>query len=140
MDTQLFRMKVFRLMPKFSYILFRGLLRRCPKCGKGRIFNGYLTIKKECPICRESLEGIRTDDAAPWATILVVGHLLAPVIPFAIKYDISTWALTALLVGLALVLALSVLPVIKGVFVGLNWRFNIRDGHHGYDVAKLDQN
>lgn len=112
-------------------LILRGLRRRCPKCGKGRIFKGYLSIHGACPECHESFKGIRTDDAAPWATILLVGHLVAPIVPVAIKYDISTLSLTLILVGWVLFLALTILPLMKGVFVGLNWRFNIRDGKPG---------
>ncbi|MBT3989100.1 MAG: DUF983 domain-containing protein [Rhodospirillaceae bacterium] len=121
-------------MPKYSSIMRRGLRRRCPQCGEGRIFNGYLSIYDECPVCQESLRGIRTDDAAPWATILLVGHLAAPIVPIAVKFDIATVPLTILMVGWVLFLALSILPVMKGVFVGLNWRFNIRDGKPDIEI------
>ena len=116
------------MMPSYSRIIWRGLQRRCPSCGIGRIFKGYLSIHEECPHCQESLKGIRTDDAAPWATILVVGHFAAPVVPIAIKFDIETVPLTILMVVWVVVLALGILPLMKGAFVGLNWRFNIRDG------------
>jgi uncharacterized protein (DUF983 family) len=46
----------------------------------------------------------------------------------AIEYDLPTIPFTALMSVLGIVFALAVLPVMKGVFVGLNWRFNIRDG------------
>tara|TARA_B100000315_G_scaffold260360_1_gene321129 strand:+ start:2276 stop:2650 length:375 start_codon:yes stop_codon:yes gene_type:complete len=115
-------------MPKLSRVILRGLRRRCPQCGVGRIFSGYLTIEDACPHCQESFEGIRTDDAAPWATILLLGHILAPIVMIVIKFDISTLPLTIIMAVLALVLALGILPLMKGVFVGLNWRFNIRDG------------
>ena len=116
-------------MPKLRRIIWRGLRRRCPQCGAGRIFKGYLTIHDECPKCQKSFKGIRTDDAAPWATILVTGHLAAPVIPIAVRYDMETLPLTVLMVIWVLILALSILPLMKGVFVGLNWRFKIRDGN-----------
>ncbi|MGY9000246.1 MAG: DUF983 domain-containing protein [Rhodospirillales bacterium] len=115
-------------MPPYKLIIFRGLRRRCPECGCGRIFKGYLSIYDECSHCHESLRGIRTDDAAPWATILLVGHLAAPIIPIAIKFDIETVPLTIIMVAWVLFLSLVILPLMKGVFVGLNWRFNIRDG------------
>ncbi len=120
--------EILKQTPKFWPVIGRGLRRKCPQCGLGRIFKGYLTLRDECPNCHESFDGIRTDDAAPWATILVVGHLTAPFIPIAVKVDISTVPLTILMVVWVLILALAILPIMKGVFVGLNWRFNIRNG------------
>ena len=116
------------LMPNLIAVMLRGLCRRCPRCGVGQVFNGYLTIEDVCPHCQESFEGIRTDDAAPWATILLLGHIMAPIVMIVVKLDISTLPLTIIMVGLAFLLALGILPVMKGLFVGLNWRFNIRDG------------
>jgi uncharacterized protein (DUF983 family) len=46
----------------------------------------------------------------------------------AIEYDLPTVPFSALMAFLGTGFALAVLPVMKGVFVGLNWRFNIRDG------------
>ena len=114
-------------MPSYRTIILRGLCRRCPKCGIGRIFTGYLTLGPDCPHCQESFQGIRTDDAAPWATMLVVGHLLAPFIVLVVVYDIEDWLAMAILAGVAVIFSLAVLPLMKGVFVGLNWRFGIRD-------------
>ncbi|MFP6710239.1 MAG: DUF983 domain-containing protein [Rhodospirillales bacterium] len=114
--------------PSIIRIILRGLIRRCLQCGIGHPFAGYLTLGEECPHCHESFQGIRTDDAAPWAIIFVVGHLLVPFVMLAIEYDLPTIPFTALMSVLGIVFALAVLPVMKGVFVGLNWRFNIRDG------------
>lgn len=32
-------------------LLLRGLLRRCPRCGGGRLFTNWLTMKPNCPRC-----------------------------------------------------------------------------------------
>ena len=121
--------KMLKTMP----IILRGLRRRCPQCGEGRIFKGYLAIHEECPNCQESFKGNRTDDAAPWATILLVGHFTAPFVPIVVQYDIATLPLTVIMVAWVLFLGLTILPIMKGVFVGLNWRFNIRDGKPDLD-------
>lgn len=107
----------------------RGLRRRCPKCGDGRVFSGYLTLRDDCSHCGESLLGIRTDDAAPWATIMVVGHLVVPFVVIAVQYgNLSTLTLTLGFSALALFFTAFTLPAMKGVFVNLNWRFGIRQG------------
>lgn len=114
-------------MISYKNLIFRGLRRRCPKCGQGRVFSGYLTLRDDCSDCGESLTGIRTDDAAPWATIMVVGHLVAPFVILAVQFgDFSTLALTLGFSALSLFFTAITLPAMKGVFVNLNWRFGIR--------------
>jgi uncharacterized protein (DUF983 family) len=112
--------------PRYRAIFSRGLRRRCPKCGIGRVFNGYLTVRDQCPHCNESFDGIRTDDAAPWATILVVGHLIVPSIVLGIQTDYSTTQLVTAFSALVVVATLAVLPLMKGLLFGLNWRLGIR--------------
>ena len=60
--------------------LARGVLGRCPKCGNGRLFRSYLKVVDECSSCGERYGHFRADDAPPWLTILVVGHLTVPVV------------------------------------------------------------
>ena len=36
--------------PRLS-TLKTGLACRCPRCGKGPLFKGYLTLQTECPEC-----------------------------------------------------------------------------------------
>ena len=66
--------------PSTLVALFRGALGRCPRCGRGPLLHRYLKMVDRCPACGEPYGHFRTDDAAPWLTILVVGHLTVPVI------------------------------------------------------------
>src|SRR5438445_12453748 len=56
--------------------LKRGLAGRCPRCGEGKIFRAYLKVNDECPVCGEELHHHRADDAPPYFTIVVVGHIV----------------------------------------------------------------
>jgi uncharacterized protein (DUF983 family) len=66
--------------PSTPTALFRGALGRCPRCGKGRLLHRYLKMVDRCAACGEPYGHYRTDDAAPWLTILVVGHITVPII------------------------------------------------------------
>ena len=61
----------------------RGFMRCCPHCGQGHLFTGYLKVTDSCPVCRETLSHHRADDGPAYLTILVVGHLMAPLILYA---------------------------------------------------------
>ena len=56
----------------------RGLLGRCPCCGQGKLMKSYLKPVENCAVCGESFGQIRADDAAPWLTIILVGHIFLP--------------------------------------------------------------
>jgi uncharacterized protein (DUF983 family) len=42
---------VARVTPKFSAVLSRGLTRRCPWCGQGKLFRRWFTLPETCPRC-----------------------------------------------------------------------------------------
>lgn len=113
-------------MQQYWLVIKRGLMRRCPKCGEGNIFTGYLRLKPECPKCGESFRNIRSDDAAPWATVLFVGHLAAWMIGIMVKGDISSINLILIVLAFVLFVAGLTLPIMKGVFVNLNWISGLR--------------
>ena len=43
--------------------IVRGAKAKCPACGIGSMFEGYLTVRDECPHCGEELHHHRADDA-----------------------------------------------------------------------------
>src|SRR5207302_5570985 len=70
----------------------RALLGRCPACGQGKLFHGYLKQVENCSACSERFGHIRADDAAPWGTIILVGHVFLP-LAFLVNVDfMPTWA------------------------------------------------
>ncbi|MEM9011541.1 MAG: DUF983 domain-containing protein [Pseudomonadota bacterium] len=102
--------------------LRRGWRRRCPACGSGPMMQGFLTVRRECPVCSEELHHHRADDGPAWLTILITGHLLAPLMLFVF----TTWRPEGwmMAIGFSLVfttLALYLLPRVKGCFVALQW-------------------
>lgn len=102
--------------------MLRGAMRRCPACGQGALFQGYLTVRDHCPHCHEDLSHQRADDGPAYLTILLVSHLGAPLL-LAVFLAWRPSAMSMLLgFGLgAIVLSLALLPVIKGAFVGFQW-------------------
>jgi uncharacterized protein (DUF983 family) len=108
--------------PSTPIAIIRGVLGRCPRCGQGRLLHRYLKIVDCCSVCGEPYGHFRTDDAAPWLTILVVGHISVPIIlicerNFQLPMGLALAIYLPLIVGLTLVL----LPRCKGVIAALMW-------------------
>jgi len=102
--------------------VLRGALGRCPRCGQGRILHRYLKVVDKCSGCGEAYGHFRADDAPPWLTILVVGHITIPII-LALEQtlDLALWVELAIYLPLITLLTLAVLPRCKGVILALLW-------------------
>lgn len=85
----------------------------------------YLKPVDCCSVCKEPFGHIRSDDAAPWLTILLLGHLAGPVIlTFESHRTWPDWVSMVLWPTFALILALLVLPRAKALFIGAIWATN----------------
>jgi uncharacterized protein (DUF983 family) len=111
--------------PNMWSFIRRGLAGRCPKCGVGHLFPRYLKQVEYCKACLEHLGHIRADDGPAWLTILVVGHILAPLMLILIPGNTwPDWLLMAVWLSAALILVLALLPRAKGLFIAVIWRTN----------------
>lgn len=110
-----------------SRAVARGLSCRCPRCGRGNIFTRYLKPAATCSNCDEPYGEIRTDDIAPYFTILVVGHLIVPLVLMVEKlYAPDVWIHWTIWPPLTLALSFLVLPRVKGAVMGWMWWLGIR--------------
>ncbi len=112
--------------PKMSTAIGRGLLGHCPACGKSHLFNGFLRVVTACRNCGAPLGLARADDAPPYLTILVTGHVVVPLM-FVVdrSADLSTWTMAAIFLPLALFMSLGLLRPIKGGTVGVMLTLNM---------------
>jgi uncharacterized protein (DUF983 family) len=116
--------------------MLRGFLGRCPHCGKGRMFRAYLKVADTCPACGEDLHHHQADDAPPYFTMTIVGHIVvAAVLAVEVAYQPEIWVHLALWLPLTLILSLWLLPRVKGAIVGMQWanRMHGFDPHHASD-------
>jgi uncharacterized protein (DUF983 family) len=102
--------------------LRRGWNGKCPCCGNGPILRGYLTVRDACPSCGEDLHHQRADDGPAYLTILIVGHLMAPLLLFVFTtFHPEPVTMIAIFSLFTVVTSLYLLPRIKGAMVALQW-------------------
>jgi len=107
----------------FWTALKRGLGRRCPRCGQGSLFSGYLKMREHCPYCQLALEPYRSDDVPAYFTILIVGHIVVPGLLTLEKIaHPAEWVQLAVWLPVTLFGTLALLPFIKGAVIGAIWR------------------
>jgi uncharacterized protein (DUF983 family) len=100
----------------------RGWRRRCPCCGAGPLLRGYLKVRESCPVCGEALHHQRADDGPAYLTILIVGHLMAPMILWVFTtYRPDPLVLASVFSVGTVALSLYLLPRLKGALVGVQW-------------------
>ncbi|MFZ1469175.1 MAG: DUF983 domain-containing protein [Paracoccaceae bacterium] len=102
--------------------LLRGWRCRCPKCGAGPMLRGYLQVRDACPVCQQELHHHRADDGPAYLTILIVGHLMAPLLLIVFAKFRPDPLVTASIFSVGCVaLSLFLLPRLKGMLVAVQW-------------------
>jgi uncharacterized protein (DUF983 family) len=108
---------------KLGEAIRRGLVGRCPACGRGPMFRSYLKVVNNCKVCGEDLSHARADDAPAYLTMLVVCHVVgAGVLMFDNTWPQMSLVFTAVFwLTVTVVASLLLLPRMKGAVVGQQW-------------------
>ena len=110
--------------------VWRGWRRRCPSCGRGRLMAGYLKVRDSCAVCGSEMHHHRADDGPAYLTILIVGHLMAPLILwYCSTFRPEPLVLAAIFSAGCVALSLWLLPRFKGLMIGFQWAKRM----HGFD-------
>jgi len=96
-------------MPTFLTLLTRGILLRCPVCGKGKLFRSAFGMHKQCPECHFRYEREEGYFTSALAIDLVVSELIVTVIALPLAANPGIPIITALLWCLPLA---ALLPII----------------------------
>lgn len=109
--------------------MWRGLRGQCPQCGTKTLFRKYLKISDTCNACGLALSGHQADDAPPYFTIFIVGHIIVPVALIVERsYTPPLYVHAIMFCLLAIIVSLISLPLVKGAVVGLQWALRM----HGF--------
>ena len=109
-----------------------GLACRCPACGEGALFDGYLTVTRRCEACGLDLAAADSGDGPAVFIVLVVGVIVCFSALFTeIAFHPPIWVhlviwlpLTALLVGV-------LIRPFKGVMLAMQFHHKASEAGHG---------
>ncbi len=109
-------------------VLRAGLLCRCPRCGKGSIYIGYLKVVEKCSNCQ--LE-IRENDAGDGPAVFVVLAIGAIVVGLALWVEISYqpqyWVHLAIWAPLIIGSCIGALRPTKAFFIAIQLKQKVLD-------------
>jgi uncharacterized protein (DUF983 family) len=106
-----------------------GLTGRCPRCGKGHLFAGFLNVRKECEACGLDYSFADAGDGPAIFVILIAGFVVVgAALLVEIFYQPPFW-LHALLWGpLILIVTLAPLRLLKGLLIALQYHHDAAPG------------
>jgi len=86
------------------------------------MFAGYLRVGGRCADCGLDFDAIRSDDAPPYFTILIAGHIVVPLLLTVEQLTAPpAWLELAMALPSTLILTLGLLPFVKGAVMGAIW-------------------
>jgi uncharacterized protein (DUF983 family) len=101
----------------------------CPRCGKGRLFDGMVRFAPKCAVCGLDFQLFNVGDGAASFLVLIVGAIVTGLAMWLELTRAPPWYVHALLWGpLALVLTLGLMRVAKGLLLALEFRNEARQG------------
>lgn len=107
----------------------RGLRGRCPRCGEGRLFQGFLTLRPKCEHCGLDY-GFADAGDGPAVFVIMFGGFI---VVFAamiteIMYQPPYWVHAALWLPLILIVTLGPLRPLKGLLIALQYHHKAAEG------------
>lgn len=100
-----------------------GLLCRCPRCGQGRLFAGYLKVVDSCAVCGLDLREHDSGDGPAVFIIFILGFIVVPLAVWTeFRFAPPFWLHVAIWPVVLLGGTFALLPPLKGLMVALQYR------------------
>jgi uncharacterized protein (DUF983 family) len=106
-----------------------GLRCRCPRCGEGRLFEGFLNLRRRCERCGLDFDFADSGDGPAVFVILIGGFIVvfaALVVEFL--YQPPYWVHAVLWIPLILIVTLAPLRPMKGLMIAIQFHHKAAEG------------
>jgi uncharacterized protein (DUF983 family) len=121
--------------PPFSLqkSILAGLACRCPRCGKGKLLHGFLTLRPRCDVCGLDFAFADSGDGPAVFIILIAGFIVVgAALVTEVLYQPPIWVHAVLWAPLILIVTLGPLRPLKGLMIALQY-------HHSAAEGRLDR-
>ena len=106
-----------------------GLGGRCPRCGEGRLFDGFLRLAPSCRSCQLDYTFADSGDGPAVFVILIAGFLVVGLLLWTeIHYEPPVWVHLVIFLPMTLIVCLGLLRPLKGLLIALQYRNRAEQG------------
>ncbi len=117
--------RVWPLLSPFS----TGIRGRCPRCGQGRLFKGFLTLAPRCEVCGLDYSFA---DPADGPAFFVICFTCVPAVLFAVwlevKYEAPYWVHLVTSLPVLLLTCIPPLRPLKGWLIASQYVYKAEEG------------
>lgn len=116
-------------LPTVTESALRGIACKCPRCGKGSIYSGFLTLRPACDSCGLDFAFMDSGDGPAIFMIMISGAIVVgAALVVEIKYQPPFWLHAAL--WLPLIAATTLLPLrsMKSLLIALQYHHKAAEG------------
>ncbi|MBR0933894.1 DUF983 domain-containing protein [Bradyrhizobium jicamae] len=107
----------------------RGLACKCPRCGRGKLYAGFLTLAPRCEACGLDYAFIDSGDGPAVFIIMLAGAIVvAAALIVEVKYQPPFWVHAALWLPLIIVTTLVPLRSMKSLLIALQFHHKAAEG------------
>ncbi|GJL99612.1 MAG: membrane protein [Methyloligella sp.] len=109
--------------------ILAGVLGRCPRCGEGRLFDGFISLDQSCSSCDLDYDFADSGDGPAVFIMLIVGFLVVGLAIYTeINYRPDYWVHAVLWLPSILILSAGFLRPLKGILICLQYSNDAREG------------
>src|ERR1700760_3010680 len=115
--------------PTLLQSVLRGLACKCPACGNGKLFSGFLTLRARCEACGLDYAFIDAGDGPAIFIIMIAGAIVVgAALVVEVKYQPPFWLHAVLWLPLILVTTLLPLRAMKSLLIALQYHHKAAPG------------
>jgi uncharacterized protein (DUF983 family) len=116
-------------LPTVTESALRGLACRCPRCGKGKLYAGFLTLAPKCNACGLDFGFMDSGDGPAVFVIMIAGAIVVTAALITeVKYQPPFWVHAALWLPLTLAVTLWPLRAAKSLLIALQFHHKAAEG------------
>ena len=114
-----------------------GLWGRCPRCGKGKLFAGFLALAPRCEHCGLDFSFADSADGPAFFVMFISGFIVAgSALAVEIAYAPPYWVHAVLWIPLILITTLLPLRPMKGLLIALQYHHKAAEGRFTSDDSR----
>ena len=108
-----------------------GLRGKCPRCGRGPLFSGLLTVRPSCSACGLDLSKQDAGDGPAVFIIFILGAIMVP-LALVVEFKLTPPLWVHIIIWPPVVLggAIAMLRPLKGLMIALQYRYKASEGGH----------